>query len=386
MKRLLYTTICVLCCIFTQAQNFDSKGLTYSINGDKSSVTVTGYTETPPSNLIIPNTVPYENKEYKVTHIGEHAFFESPEIETIQFSKNLFKIEFAAFSYCQNITHIIFEDGLGIIDKLSFNNCMNLKSIKISKSVKLIGPAAFMECSNLQSIEVDEENENFSSYEGVLYNKNRSELIHCPGILETIDIPNSVDKIGDYAFWQHENIISVSIPNSVTSIGTGAFMECKRLNSLNIPSSISSISNAAFDKSYSIRNIICKDKRPNPYLYNSNIFEDEVYMFATLEIPTGSKANYESSDAWGRFSNIEEVRFNDDVANERISHDENNIKIRTTPNGIYLKSLNNKVITIYNINGQIINRNRINKEQFIYLSSGIYIITDESVVKKITIH
>jgi hypothetical protein len=79
------------------------------------------------------------------------------------------------------------------------------------------------------SIEVDEENPSYSSMDGVLFNKDKTELISCPnGMQVSYTIPNGVTSICDNAF-RYSKLISVTIPKSVTSIGKYAFFACEKL-------------------------------------------------------------------------------------------------------------------------------------------------------------
>ena len=78
-------------------------------------------------------------------------------------------------------------------------------------------------------------------------------------VLRTIDIPNSVTSIGDYAFAYCSSLASVSIPNSVTSIGDWAFQSCESLASVSIPNSVTSIGECAFESCVSLASVTIPD-------------------------------------------------------------------------------------------------------------------------------
>ena len=109
-----------------------------------------------------------------------------------------------------------------------------------------IGERAFEGCEALTSIEVAEDNKNYDSIDGVLYDKEKKTLIQCPGGKTNIEIPNSVTSIGSSAFEGCEALTSINIPNSVTEIGDDAFWGCKALTSVTIPNSVTSIGRSAF--------------------------------------------------------------------------------------------------------------------------------------------
>lgn len=139
-------------------------------------------------------------------------------------------------------------DGVTIIKEGAFvGSISGLNSITIPQSVTEIA-AHFNNCQNLTSINVDENNENYSSESGILFDKNKTTLISYPvGKTDTsYIIPNGVNVLGYDAFSGCESLTSVTIPNSVTSIGDYAFFHCKSLTSVTIPNSVTSIGYYAF--------------------------------------------------------------------------------------------------------------------------------------------
>lgn len=153
-------------------------------------------------------------------------------------------------------TKVVVPDGVTSIGNYTFFGCSNLTSITIPDSVTSIGEYAFDHCSNLTSINVDSNNSSYSSADGILFNKDKTTLIHCPGgKSENITIPNSVTSIGNNTFDSCSNLTSITIPNSVTSIGNYAFFNCSNLTSITIPSSVTSIGNYAFYDCSNLTNV-----------------------------------------------------------------------------------------------------------------------------------
>jgi hypothetical protein len=135
----------------------------------------------------------------------------------------------------------------------AFDDCSSLTSIEIPGSVTNIGSIGSY--AKLTSINVSSDNKNYTSVDGVLYNKNITELIACPHGLNSIVIPNSVTSIGNYAFSNRSKLTSIEIPNSVTSIGERAFQSCRSLTSIKIPKSVTSIGDYAFGWCSGLTNI-----------------------------------------------------------------------------------------------------------------------------------
>jgi len=123
------------------------------------------------------------------------------------------------------------------IGAAAFNNLGSLTSITIPSSVTSIDVSAFFGCSSLTSISVNIANTNFSSENGVLFNKLKTVIIAYPAgkIETTFQIPSSVTSIGPSAFSGCSNFTSITIPTRVTSIGYSAFFGCSGLTTITLP-------------------------------------------------------------------------------------------------------------------------------------------------------
>ena len=132
------------------------------------------------------------------------------------------------------------------IDENAFYCCEGLTSIDIPNSITKIGDFAFGNCPVLTSIVVESGNPRYDSRN------------NCNAIIETADntliagckntmIPNSVTSIGVRAFEGCDGLTSIVIPNSVTAIGNKAFYSCDGLTSVNIPNSVTAIGNNVFE-------------------------------------------------------------------------------------------------------------------------------------------
>ena len=162
-----------------------------------------------------------------------------------------------AFSYCTSLTSVTIPDSATSIGQHAFRGCESLTSVTIPNSVTSIGWYAFGNCTSLTGIWVDRDNNNYSSDAfGVLFNKDKTTLVQCPGAFSgSYAILDSVTSIGDFAFDGCHSLTSVTIPDSVTSIGDCAFDGCTSLTSVTIPNSVTSIGRSAFDGCTSLTSV-----------------------------------------------------------------------------------------------------------------------------------
>jgi hypothetical protein len=175
-----------------------------------------------------------------VTSIGDNAFDKCSGLTSVIIPNSVISIGERAFYYCTGLTALTIGNSVTSIGYEAFYNCTGLNSITIPGTVTSIGNYAFSYCPGLFFVDIN--NPNYSSENGVLYNKSKKTLILCP-ISKTgsFVIPLSVTSVGPYAFSSCTGITAVTIPNSVTSIGANAFDGCTGLTAVEIPNSITAI-------------------------------------------------------------------------------------------------------------------------------------------------
>ena len=207
-----------------------------------------------------------------VTLIGDRAFYKCTGLTSVTIPDSVTSISDGAFYGCTGLTSLTIGNSVTSIGNNAFYYCTCLTSVIIPDSVTSIGNNAFCQCTGLTSIDVDENNNYYSSEDGVLFNKDKTKLIkypdgkielsytipgsvtlidtyafyYCYGLKEELIIPDSVITISDCAFSNCSNLTSVTIGNGVTSIGNYAFSSCSKLTSVTIGNSVTSIGNYAF--------------------------------------------------------------------------------------------------------------------------------------------
>ena len=187
----------------------------------------------------------------------DSPWYADARIKTLIIDEGVTSIGDRAFQNCSNLSNIQFPNSLTLINGDAFLNCTSLASVTIPDGVKRIHNSAFEGCKRLTSFSVNEGNSNYSSQDGVLFNKDKTEIIQYPIGNEraTYDIPNSVTSIGNSAFSECTNLSNVTIPDSVTRIGDSAFESCTSLTSVIIPNSLISIDNSVFQGCTSLTSV-----------------------------------------------------------------------------------------------------------------------------------
>ena len=190
--------------------------------------------------------------------------------------------------YFGNAAELVVPDTLdgykvtGIGDD-AFYSCDSLTSITIPDSVTQMGANPFRSCKKLTSIRVSPSHPTLVTIDGVLFDKAEKKLICYPyaftassyavpnGILSigdgaficssltSITLPDSVTSFGDDAFSFCSSLTSITLPDSVASIGDGAFISCSSLTSITLPDSVTSIGDGAFHFCTSLTSITLPD-------------------------------------------------------------------------------------------------------------------------------
>ena len=181
--------------------------------------------------LNIPATVLWNGSTYTVTSIGVSAFVGCRSLTSVIIPNSVTSIGDMAFFHCESLRNVTIPNSVTRIDA-AFGNCYSLTSIIIPSSVRIISVVAFSGCVKLTGIDVSLDNPEYSSENGVLFNKAKTLLHSYPSAKGAYTIPNSVTSIGSGAFRDCKNLTSVTIPNSVRSIGGAAFEGCRNLTEL----------------------------------------------------------------------------------------------------------------------------------------------------------
>jgi len=206
-----------------------------------------------------------------ITTIPNQCFAECDSLVAYEIPAHITALEHSVFSGCGKLEQVMLPEGIGTIPLNTFNSCTALKSIIIPDSVKTVGSGAFNGCSALESVvigsgvetfenyqnfasttsliafTVDEANENFVAVDGVLFNKEQTELVFYPGGLAgAYVIPDGVQTINAFAFYGANKLTSITIPAGMETIGMNAFTNCSGLENVVIGEGVETIPENTF--------------------------------------------------------------------------------------------------------------------------------------------
>ncbi|MCL2294950.1 MAG: leucine-rich repeat domain-containing protein [Spirochaetes bacterium] len=225
-----------------------------------------------------------------VINIGDNLFSGSVGLTSVSIPNSVTRIGNHAFART-GITTMTIPNSVTSIGERAFAGNRNLTSITIPESVTSIGRDVFLGCTRLASITVHPNNRNFASFNGVLFNRAMTELIHFPrGRAGSFTIPDGVTSIAANAFSGSAGLTSVTIPNSITSIGMGAFSRCTSLTSIFIPDSVTEIGWGAFSGSTSLTSITVGEVNNNFVSYNGVLFNKD--MTELIHFPRGRTGSF----------------------------------------------------------------------------------------------
>ncbi len=196
------------------------------------------------SSVQLPNTL---------ETIGDYAFSDCVSLLDFVMPDSVKSVGVGAFDGCAQMSYVYLSQSLEKIGEKAFNSCVALSSIDIPSSVKNIGKEAFLACNSLTKIKVSSSNNNYLVENGILYTKDKSELIivfdEASAVSEktiqndkgelvkvvTCTIDSAVKKICSNAFYKVSDITELVVSNNVTEIENNAFIGCTKLTKVTVP-------------------------------------------------------------------------------------------------------------------------------------------------------
>lgn len=206
-----------------------------------------------------------------VNYIGENAFAQCEALKEIEIPTSIVNMGSSAFSKCTALETVTFNKDCPITDirANAFNGCSALKSVKLPSAVERLGKLAFANCASLttftlpasfadkesdtfqntpiKNYDVEEGNEEYTAINGVLYNRDKTELLLYPAAREenSFIVPEKVNGIAEQAFFGAKNLTHITLPSNITNIQSKTFAQ-SGLTEITFPAEVTSIEAEAF--------------------------------------------------------------------------------------------------------------------------------------------
>ena len=269
--RLLGAMLVCMLPLVADAYDFKSGTLYYTIVSKSQKTVEVAYGGTYSNRVVVPAEVTYQNKKWKVVGLGPDAFYGSGKMTELVLPRTLKYISGGALDYCTGLTRLDLPEGVTLR-----RYCLRhagLVSLRIPKGTQWHGDH-FGQLSNMPW-------------------------------LTSVEFAEGIDTIPVAAFQFDSKLERVILPNTLKRIGKYAFVGCTSLKVLDIPSSVLSMGRVVDDGKSALREIHVHWQ--DPIRIVTNTFTNETYLEGVLYVPRNTKVKYRQMVGWRNFKNIEEV-------------------------------------------------------------------------------
>lgn len=170
-----------------------------------------------------------------VKKIGDYAFYGMSNLAEIVVSDEavLERIGDQAFANCSSLTEYSLPATVKTVGEEAFIGCSALTEFTVGANAESIGINTFLGCEALTAINVDAENLYYSSRDGVLFDKDKTNLIEYPygKTTESYTVPATVSEIGAWAFFGNKTLRTIDL-NQAIMVRKYAFAECSNLTAI----------------------------------------------------------------------------------------------------------------------------------------------------------
>lgn len=173
---------------------------------------------------------------------------------------NVISVETGAFFNCGYLETIDL-NGVKILKRNSINSRSALTEIRISKETESIEAFAIEGCEKLKNIYVDNNNAEYLSENGIIYNKDRSRLVYYPAGKEEeiFEVPDGVNSIAGGAFHSCK-LKNIVLPDSLTEPESHAFTSAANLETIKLPDGVVKIPDGLFSACYNLKSVVLSEK------------------------------------------------------------------------------------------------------------------------------
>lgn len=247
-----------------------------------------------------------------VNIIGNTAFQGCSNLETINIPSGVKLIEHDTFRGCEKLKDVTIPAGVTLIGNSAFKACKTFRNIEIPERVTKIGTNAFEDCTQLETVGIPSTAikicnfafQNCPQLKSFVFPSGTTQIY--PSVLrgcknlKSVTIPEEVTKIWGSAFYGC-SLNSVQLPSTLQTIGDLAFYDCDQLSEITIPKSVTSIERSAFESSTELKSVmLAKDSVPT---IAENAFSKSLGTKTKIYYP-GDKAEWFAQNAAGKITDL----------------------------------------------------------------------------------
>ena len=192
----------------------------------------------------------------------------------------------SAFKGCGELKSVTIPPSIWDIDGWPFHGCNKLESVTIQSDVIRLSEGCLSGCAGLKQINVEADNRVYASFEGLLYTKDRTELVQCPAAISSVEFQKEVTSIGNYAFNGCRQLRAVTLPSHTKNIGLCAFCQCAGLKTITIPSNVRYIGGGAFAECVGLTTVVMQGDCPSS---PNDVFVNCANL-KSIHVPASSKS------------------------------------------------------------------------------------------------
>ena len=226
-----------------------------------------------------------------VSSVQAHAFSECENLETLRFEDNSIELGDYAFAGCTSLTSAMLPNSVGMIPDGLFFNCTALAECGGALTITTVGENAFYGCAQLKHIDLTN-----------VYDVGNYAFHGCRKLTD-IEFGDNSHKIGDGAFDSCTSLKSVVL-GSVKEIGNRAFCNCRTLARVTIPKTVDTIGDEVFYNCRFMKELRMLKAKPPVLMGTDSLPQEADYR---IIVPKGAKKSYASATNWAVYADRIEV-------------------------------------------------------------------------------
>lgn len=166
----------------------------------------------------------------KVASVGEYAFLTCIKLESLTLPASVKTVGTYAFPDCRKLASIDL-GGVETLGDYAINNCDSLVTVELPATLTDLGDHNFIGCDKLTAITVEANNPVFSANDGILYSKDGKTLVvyPCNKAGDGFTLPEGVTAIGYEAFYDNNNLTSMTLHSGIRTVGESAAYSAEKL-------------------------------------------------------------------------------------------------------------------------------------------------------------